>query len=478
MRAEQLLHWTGRGARLVGLFAVLSSAATTSACVCTPTEDQACEEEPEELYDVSGWVTINGARTQGVWIVSSTGDSVRTNLSGEFHFELPLSGTTVTARAPAGTAFLRASALVSLTGRDSIHFEGYRLASVSGQVRFNGQPVRAILELDGPITAVDTAGPDGAYRFDDVPPEPTVGYRLEIVGGPQGISRASERFTVAGVDIVRDFEATFIEGATIGGTVTIGAAGLAGVVVTVSGAFTATDTTDAAGRFSLPRLPAGEYTVTIAGFDPGVYSFTETSRAVTLQAGALAQVDFTGTEIRPNQPPVPVITQPADGAVFVEGTPITFGGGATDPEDGVLGGASLVWTEGSGVPLGSGPTVTTSTLSALAHRIWLTATDAQGRSGATSIVITVVPSTQPGSISGRVTANGYGVGDVLVTLSGAASATAVTDGNAAYSFPNLLPGTYTVTISGYPSAISFPSTSQTVSLAGGQNLVVNFAGTY
>jgi hypothetical protein len=478
MRAELSLQRLGRGARLIVLFGMLSWTGATSGCVCAPTEDQECEDE-EELYAASGWVTINGMRTAGVWIVPSRGDSLRTNLAGEFFFDLPLTGTTLTARPPAGAAFLRAQQSVTLSKRDSIRFEGYRVATVSGHVRFNGQPVPGVvLELNGPVTLVDTAGPDGAYRFTAVPPEPRIGYRLRIAAGPPGIHHATEIFTVAGVDVVRDFDVSFPSGGNLRGTVGAGGNGLRGVIVTVTGAFTLTDTTAADGTWSSQKLPPGDYTVSIAGFDASAYSFPQTSRVVALHAGSQTQVDFSGTEIRPNEPPAPVITQPAEGAVFVQGTAITFTGAATDPEDGALTGASLAWTVGAGTPLGTGATVTTSTLSALPHRIWLTATDSQGRSAATSILITVIESSQPGSISGRVTANGYGVGGATVTLSGAASATAVTDGNASYSFPNLLPGTYTVSISGYPSAISFPATSQTVTLAGGQNLVVNFAGSY
>jgi hypothetical protein len=291
------------------------------------------------------------------------------------------------------------------------------------------------------------------------------------------VSGLARRVVLLGRDTVIDLEAAFLNGGYIEGRVSVGANGIAGVIVTAVGPFTVADTTGPDGRYQLARVPLGPHTVSITAFDPGAYAFAETSRVVTVQPSQNV-VDFLATAIVPNRPPVATIAQPADGAMFTAGTAVTFAGSASDPEDGALAGGSLVWTDGAGTALGSGASVTTSTLADGLHRIRLTATDAQGLSGATSILITITPSSLPGSISGRVTANGYGVGDVLVTLSGAASATAVTDGNASYSFQNLLPGTYTVTISGYPSAISFPSTSQTVTLAGGQSLVVNFAGTY
>ena len=36
----------------------------------------------------------------------------------------------------------------------------------------------------------------------------------------------------------------------------------------------------------------------------------------------------------PNAPPVPVITSPAEGALYKAGDTLTFAGSATDPEDG------------------------------------------------------------------------------------------------------------------------------------------------
>jgi hypothetical protein len=85
---------------------------------------------------------------------------------------------------------------------------------------------------------------------------------------------------------------------------------------------------------------------------------------------------------------------------------------------------------------------------------------------------------QPGSISGTVTGNGNGIVGATVTLSGAGSAIATTSSGGAYAFPSLPAGTYTLTVDTPFPGITFPAPSQTVTLAGGQSLVVNFAGTY
>lgn len=44
-----------------------------------------------------------------------------------------------------------------------------------------------------------------------------------------------------------------------------------------------------------------------------------------------------------NKPPVPVISQPAEGTLFSGGQTLTVAASANDPEDGALTGTSLVW---------------------------------------------------------------------------------------------------------------------------------------
>ena len=80
------------------------------------------------------------------------------------------------------------------------------------------------------------------------------------------------------------------------------------------------------------------------------------------------------------------------------------------------------------------------------------------------------------SITGVITAEGAGLSGVTVTLSGTESRTTTTDRAGAYAFTELRAGSYTVTISGYPESVSFPATSENVTLAVGETAVVNFEG--
>ena len=67
------------------------------------------------------------------------------------------------------------------------------------------------------------------------------------------------------------------------------------------------------------------------------------------------------------------------------------------------------------------------------------------------------------SISGQVTSNGSGLSGVGVALSGASSATAITDANGNYAFTGLFNGSYTVTPSKAVFTFNPASSSQTVS---------------
>ncbi|MFO0597689.1 MAG: PKD domain-containing protein [Myxococcaceae bacterium] len=95
-----------------------------------------------------------------------------------------------------------------------------------------------------------------------------------------------------------------------------------------------------------------------------------------------------------NSDPTVVITSPTNNAFFDLGMPIPLNGSASDPEDGPLTGASLVWTSDRAGVLGTGGTLTFNNAALGAHRLVLTATDRNGASAIASVTVTVV---QPGT---------------------------------------------------------------------------------
>src|SRR5206468_6863597 len=101
----------------------------------------------------------------------------------------------------------------------------------------------------------------------------------------------------------------------------------------------------------------------------------------------------------PNQAPSASITAPASGASFAQGASVTFTGTGTDPEDGTLSGASLVWTSSINGQIGTGASFSTAALSAGTHTITLTAKDSKGATGTTTRTITITTSSTTAAVA-------------------------------------------------------------------------------
>ncbi|HEX7050831.1 MAG TPA: carboxypeptidase regulatory-like domain-containing protein [Longimicrobiales bacterium] len=472
--------------------------------------------DPTEYVTLSGLVTINGEPASGVWVVATRYapfDSAITGPAGRYQISIRPEdddAILVGPRDDALVAFLTHPRLLCgrgdrdcLTGDylpvppgvvDTLDFEGFSRASIRGHVRWHGIGVPGVTIIISPALGpdIDTTDVTGTYLFAHQPPgtyriqagllptSPAWGMSLSPVGieavGPNAEAE------LRGKDAVVDWDGEFKTGAIIEGSVRVDGTPLGGVVVSVDGRWAATDTTDAAGGYRMPAVPEGDYTVAIAGYDTAAYSFPTTTFPATVAWLDTVRVDFEGTAVtEANQPPAATIAQPADGASYTEGDTVAFAGGATDPEDGALAGGSLVWRSDVDGPIGTDTAFTRADLSVGAHTITLTATDADGGTGTASITLTVdppPPSAEPGSISGVVTVNGEPLNDVNVELGGAASAVVSPASDGSYVFPDLAPGTYTVTVAGFPSGVMFPNTTVEVTLEAGEAATVDFAGTF
>ena len=82
-----------------------------------------------------------------------------------------------------------------------------------------------------------------------------------------------------------------------------------------------------------------------------------------------------------------------------------------------------------------------------------------------------------GTISGTVTIDGSGAAGLTATLSSGATQTTNTSG--AFTFADVVAGSYTVTISGHPDDVTFPAATQSATIASNdQTVQLNFPGQY
>jgi len=172
---------------------------------------------------------------------------------------------------------------------------------------------------------------------------------------------------------------------------------------TMSGTSMATPHTTGAAALYLSANPSA----TPAQVTSALTSNATASKVVGAPAGTpnlLLYVGFLAgaTPPPPNQPPTATITAPANGASFTQGGTVTFTGTGTDPEDGALSGASLVWTSSLNGQIGTGASVSTASLSVGTHVVTLTAKDSKG---ATSVASRTVTVTAPSSTTAPAVAH-------------------------------------------------------------------------
>ena len=123
--------------------------------------------------------------------------------------------------------------------------------------------------------------------------------------------------------------------------------------------------------------------------------------------------------------PVANISSPANNAVFLVGAQIDLLGSATDAQDGALTGNSLQWSSSLDGAIGSGTSVSTTSLGVGNHSIQLIATDSDGFTDTATLQITVH---NPPMVS-ITTPSNNAVFNAGANVSMTANATDVEDGN-------------------------------------------------
>jgi hypothetical protein len=216
----------------------------------------------------------------------------------------------------------------------------------------------------------------------------------------------------------------------LSGTVTYRGTGMPGItmILSTSGVISGTATTDANGKYIFRNLRNEPYT--IAPSKPG-YTFSPENRTVTGNSPGRTRLDFSVQQYSISGK----MTLNGDG---LPGAMIHLSGAATtstmtDSDGnysfvGLLNGDYTVTPSKTGLPFAPENTKVTVTGASLSGIDFA--------------------STAPGSanaISGAATFNGVGLWDVSIALSGAATASASTNTDGTYIFPDLADGSYLVT---------------------------------
>ena len=388
-----------------------------------------------DTHSIGGRVTVaGGAGIAGalVTISGTQSGTLTTNANGDYDFEgLFRSGDfTLTVSHPHYT-FAQPSQIVSnLTSNRTVNFSGTLKAhTLAGHVTLAGLAMPGVtVTLSGTQARTTTSAADGSYSFANLP-----------AGGNYTVTLSKTHYTFAppvasfndlGANQTTNFAATLNRHTLSGRIVNANNAGAAGILVTLSGAQSATATTSATGDYSFANLAAGgNYTVTPTHVN---YSFNPTGRTFN-NLGANQSADFLGTL---NTHIISGRVTKAAGGVGLSGAVLTLTGTqAATTTTNATGDYSF-----AGVPAGGNYTVAVARTN-YSFAQTSSAFSNLGASQTANFSGTLVSYT----IGGSVTASGAGLGGVTITLAGSQAGQTTTDAGGNYAISVPAEGNYTVT---------------------------------
>ena len=357
------------------------------------------------------------------------------------------------------------------------------VGTISGTVTIEGTAASGVTATLS-SGATTTTGSGGSFAFSGVE---AGAYTVTISGFPEDatFAQVTQSATIAtdGENVQLNFAGEYIRSSAVVGNVVAADAmmsggdgqpeTLIGVTVTLGGehAMGETMTTDETGGFAFTGLRAGTYSVTISDFPEDV-SFETVSIEVEVDVGDVGQADFTGHFIR---------TSAVEGQVIIEGeglagVTVTLSGGPADE-------SYTSMTDAEGLyrfeELRPGDyTVEITDFDPRDYEFAATSQDVSVDLDETGTVSFTGVLLRTSGISGRVSVEGMGLGDVTVTLSGAADNTTMTDASGQYGFAGLAAGDYMVSIAVESDAYVFDETSKARTLDDDQSMIVNFEGAH
>ncbi len=365
------------------------------------------------------------------------------------------------------------------------------VGTISGTVTIDGEGAAGLTATlsSGTTTTTNTSG---AFSFADVV---AGSYTVSISGFADDVTfpSASQSATIAsdGQTVNLNFAGQYIRSSSVVGAVVAsdpmmsGSSDgqpetLAGVTVTLSGEHVmgemgemsvTQETNMETGGYAFTGLRAGTYTVEISGYPEDV-KFEELSMTLEIGVGEVGNANFEGAYIR---------TAAIEGRVVIEGeglpgVTVTLVGGPADDSYTKMTGADgeYAFTElrpGTYQVDISGYDPRDYEFAATSQEVIVGLDETETVSFTGELLRTA-------GISGRVSVEGMGLGDIAVTLSGAADDSTMTDASGQYAFAGLAAGDYTVSIAVEGDAYVFDAMSSDVTVADEESAIVNFEGAH
>ena len=357
------------------------------------------------------------------------------------------------------------------------------VGTISGSVTIEGTAAAGITATLS-SGATTTTGSGGNFAFSGVEAGT---YTVTISGFPEDatFAQVTQSATIAteGQNVQLNFAGEYIRSSAVVGNVVAADAmmsggdgqpeTLAGVTVTLDGEHAMGEIMETGmdGGFAFTGLRAGTYTVTISDFPEDV-SFETVSVEVEVDVGEVGQADFTGHYIR---------TSAVEGEVIIDGeglpgVTVTLIGGPSDENFTMMTDADGMYRFEDLRP--GDYTVSISDFDTRDYEFAATSQDVSVDLDETGTVSFTGVLLRTSGISGRVSVEGMGLGDIAVTLSGAADASTTTDAGGQYAFAGLAAGDYTVTIAVASDAYVFESMSTDRTVGDDESAIVNFEGAH
>jgi hypothetical protein len=366
-------------------------------------------------------ITLSGAQS----------GTTTTDSNGNWSFANLRAGLTYTLRASKSTFVFTPQSFTTQDLSEDRTFDFTLVTySITGDVlRANGTPVSGVtVTRSGSESAVDTTDINGHYGFSDVAAGGN--YVITPTRPHTTFSPTSRSITGLSSNQTGNFTATNVN-YTVSGKITLNGAGFGGVTVNLLGSDAKTATTDSSGNYSFSVLAEGAYTVTPVKKH---YTFAPAPQTVSYLSSNRT-MDFAATQ---NRHTIFGRVSTAN-SVGISGVTLTLSGSST----------GTTTTNQSGdfsfnLPAGGNYTVTPSRQFFSFNPASRTYSDLEADQYAAFGIQQNLH-----TISGRVTkADGTGLAEVNVSLSGPQGGSRLTDANGNYSFVNLPAGNdYFLTLS-------------------------------